>query len=549
MVGNPDAIDEDGAKATAASGARAVFLAGSLFIIAVALLICLLPEANRDFYWQLRTGDEILRTGRLPHADSYSWERAGTPWYVPEWLSFVLLSAAFNAGAYFATWLMMVALTCASALLVWTWLARRVHPVAAMVMTSLMLMAMALTIQERPYLFTYVFLAISIRIIQGARSSTASESGEAWKRLLWLLPLAAIWANFHQGVTILPVLLGALAAGDLVTGLWQRSPSAMRSAKSTAGIAAGCALALMVSPYGWGIYKNVAVTVGNPVAMRSVIEWSPITWFPAEAFAGFYIMAAVVALGYLGSRRPRDIGELLAVAGVACASVLHVRDIPLFAIVAAVFSAEHVESAASRFLVPAANRLGARRARLGAAVFSIVVAFTFLGILAQQCLGELRAELTPGAAVTPEAIGEAVMMTDWYPLHACLYMKSEGFPDGLRLYNDYGFGGYLIWALPNDRVFMDGRNDIYAGTPLLDYLAMNDFNHPAVRAAAVDRYPFDCVITGSPPQAAAFSKTPGWALVYVDEDDRYIFLRDIPAWHDLIVRCQRDVRAAWAGHQ
>ncbi len=32
--------------------------------------------------------------------------------------------------------------------------------------------------------------------------------------------------------------------------------------------------------------------------------------------------------------------------------------------------------------------------------------------------------------------------------------------------NDYGFGGYLIWALPEQKVFIDGRADIYewAGT-------------------------------------------------------------------------------------
>ena len=40
------------------------------------------------------------------------------------------------------------------------------------------------------------------------------------------------------------------------------------------------------------------------------------------------------------------------------------------------------------------------------------------------------------------------------------------------MFNNYGFGGYLVWAMgPDHKVFLDGRGDVYErGGVLADYL-------------------------------------------------------------------------------
>src|SRR5262249_6148438 len=40
-----------------------------------------------DLWWHLRTGQLIVETGHVPHADPFSFTRNGSPWVSHEWLS------------------------------------------------------------------------------------------------------------------------------------------------------------------------------------------------------------------------------------------------------------------------------------------------------------------------------------------------------------------------------------------------------------------------------------------------------------------------------
>ena len=40
-----------------------------------------------DLWWHLRTGQWIVETGHIPHADPFSFTRVGSPWVAHEWLS------------------------------------------------------------------------------------------------------------------------------------------------------------------------------------------------------------------------------------------------------------------------------------------------------------------------------------------------------------------------------------------------------------------------------------------------------------------------------
>ena len=47
-----------------------------------------------------------------------------------------------------------------------------------------------------------------------------------------------------------------------------------------------------------------------------------------------------------------------------------------------------------------------------------------------------------------------------YPVAAVDYLRQHPHPKGM--FNDYFYGGYLIWRLgPQHKVFIDGRGDLY----------------------------------------------------------------------------------------
>ena len=54
--------------------------------------------AEADTFWQTRTGQLILDTGRLPGTDPFSWTAAGRPWRPNSWAFDVVLGLAYRAG-------------------------------------------------------------------------------------------------------------------------------------------------------------------------------------------------------------------------------------------------------------------------------------------------------------------------------------------------------------------------------------------------------------------------------------------------------------------
>ena len=53
-----------------------------------------------DCFWHLVAGDWIIAHRMVPHADPFSYSFAGAPWVAHEWLSEVLMAAAFRAEGW-----------------------------------------------------------------------------------------------------------------------------------------------------------------------------------------------------------------------------------------------------------------------------------------------------------------------------------------------------------------------------------------------------------------------------------------------------------------
>ena len=72
-------------------------MAIGLLFVAVAVLALFTP-AQPDTYWHLRAGGDIWRSGHVPRVDLYSHTAYGTPWPDHEWLSQLLMYAAYRVG-------------------------------------------------------------------------------------------------------------------------------------------------------------------------------------------------------------------------------------------------------------------------------------------------------------------------------------------------------------------------------------------------------------------------------------------------------------------
>ncbi len=89
---------------------------------------------------------------------------------------------------------------------------------------------------------------------------------------------------------------------------------------------------------------------------------------------------------------------------------------------------------------------------------------------------------------------------------------------GGNLFNEMGYGSYLIWAIPEQRVFVDPRVELYPYDQWMDYIQINNgrnYNEILTKYGA-DRILLDKKL--QPDLAASLAKDQLWKLEY---DDQY----------------------------
>lgn len=509
---------------------RPAFLFGALLVAVLALLLCLIPKPENDLFFELRIGTDILRTHHLPHFDTYSWTEYGRRWDVPEWGAMTLYALAYRAGGFFGTWLLMASLAVLAAWVVWGVLCRKAGPAWAFGLVTLMLLAMSDCLQERPYAFSYVLLALSLRIVADARETRL-------RRLFWLLPLCVLWASLHQGVLVLGGLLAVYGLGDALRAFGGH-PKMFRQAAIMLGMAAACGTAVLVNPYGERLYLNVLVTLRDQALMANVTEWNPVSVLPLRQLQPL-LAVGVCVFGALGFSQKRSLPDFLAAAALLVNALLHARNIALFAVGGLVIASVHLPSAIDRLRLAAgfSGRSPLLKPVLGLFAGLIVLATALVSLASLH-----RAIGVRGYSL--QGIGEAAARVPRFPSKAVGFVKAQQFPPHLRLLNDFETGGYLLWTLPSEPVVVDGRLDVYTGRTFDDMLVLSRESGTPKWQALVSFYDFDCVLTENKPEADAFAADPLWQLVFTyphaksgRKSHEWVFLRRKPQFAPLIARC------------
>jgi hypothetical protein len=528
------------------------------------VMLCINTGSNNDLFWQLRTGHDILATHTLPHANTYSYVRAGSPWVVHEWLTFVLFALAYAQAGFAGVFLFQAVLVGIYGALLYAIALREMRAaLPALGLTVVAELTSASLLEPRPQLFTYIGFAGLCWLIRSAQSQP--------RRIYAAVPFFVLWANLHAGVVVGVALLGvsAVCAGvqaSLYRGRAaspeKHQPDEAASDASTAGRHLGlatllCAAATLINPYAWHIYQNLAQTINNTVMLDNVTEWKSPD-FHLVAGRTLEVFLGLTLFGLLASRERRGAIDVILVAYFAHESLHAIRNAPLLAIVGVAFAGRHIESAIESMLGPKDSEESIFFARRPRGLICGVLLLTTVALCAMRT--ERVLALTPGAASGLTRLADASVGLSSFPDAACRFVEGEGFPRSMRLYNSYDDGGFLIWRLPEFPVFADGRADIYFGAPLervhdmttvpYDWSAKIDPEHPDFALLGVDEQ-----------QARLFLQSPRWALVYVDRptidahgdavNNSFIFIRREPRYRTLIDRCRRDcpayaqVRAAY----
>jgi hypothetical protein len=418
------------------------------------------PITDPDFWWHLKTGQYIVKTRSIPHTDIFSTLRFGSEWVAHEWLSEVSLYAVFRILGYGGLIVVFSIVITAAFWIVYQRCRNLAgHPYVAGFALLLGAAATMPTWGVRPQMFSLLFASIFISVLD--RYSRREAMPSVW----WLAPLMILWVNLHAGFALGLGLIVLTIAGLLLDWLLLRKNSfahVWRHARSLCWLLIISVAAVCLNPNGARIYSYPFETLSSQAMMQYIQEWrSPDFHNPLFQFLALLLLATFSALA-LSNKRARP-GELLMLAVTAWATLRSARNVAFFALVATPLLAEHswtfiASHRWGRWLDTSEKREPDDRSPLKIVLNLLLMALA----LAVVALGV-------GRAVAKQRVIEA----QEFPAAAVDFISNQKPPQ--PIFNEYAWGGYLIWRLyPDYRVYIDGRADVYGDELMKEFLAVND---------------------------------------------------------------------------
>jgi hypothetical protein len=451
---------------------------------------------DADYWWHVRTGQQIVETGALPRVDDYSYTMAGRAWVAHEWLTELLLYLVQQQLGYVGNVALFGLMGALTGLAVYATCRLRGLGEPASALMMLWAWAMGLgSANVRPQGLTALLIAVCALLL--TRYQLLGQ-----RRALWAIPpLMALWVNLHGGYLLGLLLVGLTIVGEAMARPLGRPAAPLRPLLVVAALATG---ATLLSPHGAeGLLYPFSYAGSGNGSMRFILEWQSPDFHQWEylVFAGSLLLAAILGLG----RRPLGPTECLWALTLALMGLQSVRHIALYAIVVTPLLAARLWAEVRDLGLPLATW---RRPGLLAAA-SLVLALVvgrMIGAAAGQQALQLGRE--PGAAT--------------YPAGAVQYMRTHELTG--NLFNSYQWGGYLVYQLyPDQRVFIDGRADVYGDEHLERYVQVARLR-PGWRQVLEDHGVGTVLVEKDSTLAVVLADDAGWQEAYAGQVER-LFVR------------------------
>lgn len=417
-------------------GLTVVLTAVPLFFIKHALL------SDPDIWWHMRTGEWILQHSAVPHTDPFSASTLGRSWVDYSWI--------FDVGSYWVIshfdltsilWFQAIIRVLLAVVLFSLLRGLTASFWKAVALTGLAMLAMLWVLQPRPGAISVLFFVIELHILVSARKDT---------RLLWILPaLFVLWANVHiefvTGLFVLGVLCLEPALDWLLGTTPERKTSLDLFQPKLWTVFAASSIGVLVNPYGYKLIGNVLQYARDSKIYDIISEFHAMYFRTANDWAVLVlVMMGCFAFGRVRPFRP--VWALL-LAWSAWMGFRSVREVWLVAILSVLVIAVLGQEQSAE----PAKKLGLAL-RVGVPV-SVVLT------------------LLVGASLWPFSSGLLFrQVAKKFPVGATAYIRENHLHGPLL--NELSWGGFLIYAVPEVPVAIDGRTNVHSQDEIIDSLRL-----------------------------------------------------------------------------
>lgn len=374
-----------------------------------------------DLGWHLRFGQLVMRGG-IPKTDPFSYSMPSYAFINHEWLTDIFLSKVYNAATLPALSFFFVCLALFSILLHFTATPKTLW-------LSLLFVCVAFSLRMfigiRPQVFSwFLFSCLWFVIIDR----------KLWKIARYMIPLLfLLWANLHGGFPM------GLALIFLITV--SRQFTKKQEDKTTWILFIFSLMATLCNPYGLALWREIFVSILDPS-----LRWSIQEWLPSFATANLILWAYIAGSSILFVTQVKKLSYDLIVVyifflGAALSSVRH---LPFWLIISIPITIQ-----TGVYFYYEVKKVSYGEKRLQKAFFFVVSLLVIL----------YAVHKTVNHSTIPQ-----VNEVYYYPTKAVTYLQKNLPKD--NIFSFYGWGGYLIWKIPEKKVFVDGRMPSWKQDPL-----------------------------------------------------------------------------------
>ena len=482
-----------------------------LLLLAFVLNLTLQPLVEPDLGWHLRAGLDLIAHGWiLPDTDPYSHTMPDWRWVEHAWLTDGVLALLYRGLEPLGALGLMVFFGFVPALAWWLAAGQATVPRTARLAAMVASLWVALPfLGARTQLVSLLGVAVLLQVWNHIQ--------QGHRQWLWMLPpLFLLWTNLHGGFTAGLVLWGVMVVGTLLMRIcidrWPTLAASvdepvlswedLRRCMFALGIAAAVTC---LNPYGVRLYVEIYESLTDRFMIETLREWQPVS-FQGWAGKAYGLYLAGLACLVVGWYRRVEPARWVLLTIVLVVSLLHWRNVTLFLIVSLSLVAELLALAVASCL----RWAPALRTHAAASLLSLTaIAASALSILGPEHIAHVWRSGT-----APEDYFE---QTD-YPIEAVRWIHHHREQVGIRLYNDYGYGGFLLWQLPGEKVFIDGRMPAWRTRDrriFQDYVDLNREGSPEL--VVLDRYRVDwALIQRGSALALALESHSAWRIIYTD---------------------------------
>ena len=454
----------------------------TLLMLALIFLMAARSPLDGDLFWHLKAGEQTVVMGSPLVIDPFSHTRLGEAWINHSWLAQVFLYFLWQAGSWLAIGFWVAGTV---SLIFWVLFKRLNGPFGLRIGVVLLAAVTSAPLwTPRPQLFSLFFLAILVGFLNDFKQD---------QRRMWILPgIFCLWSNLHGGYVLGLIYLGTFIIGNLIEVVF--SPGEFRKQKLL-----DFAQSLLVwfvsfavtaiNPNGIKMWLVPFQTVEVQLLQQLINEWaSPDFHDPSQMVMLFF--SAMVILSLCFTRKEKRAVDVVIFLTFALMAFIARRNIGPYALVAAPILCYYADGIPmwesiknqfdwSKIKLSGNHSASPKRVNRGInlVLFGLICFFSAIKLYAVTYPGWMDAQIEKQ-----------------YPVQAVQYLSATDPMDG-NLFNEYNDGGYLIFLLPSQPVFVDGRTDLFGDEILSDWLSVintqgnweDKLNHYEISRVLVNR--------------------------------------------------------------